>query len=172
MTPPPIWRAEDPEHLRFFLAEVLAPLATASRVKDFQTRPGMTADERADVTRAALETARIWLVGLDDVPRDAVLAAVRRLVKSCRWLPKPSEIRAAAAEAVAAVRSERALEAARLRAACTAECEEGFIRVTGANGVEVVERCACRKAADRVLTARPAPVALPAAGFEEGEARA
>lgn len=172
MTPPVIWRADEPAHLEFFLVEVLAPLATASRVKDFKTSPGMSAAERDEVTRAALETARIWLVGLDDVPREAVLAGVRRLVKTCRWLPKPSEIREAAAEAVAAVRSMRAAEAARLRAACVAGCEEGFVRVTGADGIDRVERCACRKAADRVLTARPAPVALPAATFEEGEARA
>lgn len=171
MTPAPIWSPENTGHLEFFLVEVLAPLATASRVKDFTVRPGMSAGERDEVRRAAMETARIWLVGLEDVPRAALVAAVRSLVKTCRWLPKPSEIRAAAAEAVEAVRAERALEARKLLAACTAGCLEGFIPTT-IDGVETMTRCGCRVAADRVLTARPAPLALPAASFEESEARA
>lgn len=161
------WRVGEPGHVEFFLVEVLAPLATAARVKDFAIRPSDPAEVKAAARTAALETARIWLVGLEDVPREALVAAVRRLIRSARWLPKPSEIREAAAEAVAETRAIKAAEAARIRAACDAGCEEGFRRIAGPDGVETLARCSCRVAADLVLTGRPAPIALPAARESE-----
>lgn len=169
MTGPRLWDRDNPDHVEFFRVHVLAPLAGASKARDFAARPTDPREVRELAQRNALETARLWIVGLEDVPRETLLAGVRRLVGSVRWLPKPVEIREACAAAIADQRRRVAVAAAALRSTCAAGCDEGWLRTPGPDGVDVMKRCDCRVASDRLLAGRPALVALPAAPVEESE---
>ena len=104
-------------------------------------------------------TWTIYYRALDDVPGRLLEAAVDRAAKSCRFMPKPGELREFAEEA------RKALIASVQFTACE-QCDGTGWSQIGIDGVQRVQRCHCWKAHQQKLAdlgVSSAPLALPAA---------
>lgn len=154
-----MWDRQNPEHIAFFLTNVLAPLIAVWRPKHLASE------------RDALEAAGVWLVSLRDIPRDVLVEAVElALVAAPQFMPRPREVRQAAAGVIADRRARLNDQASRILAACT-ECDQtGFRTIyTDAYPFGACTPCDCRKRANQLHAARPAPLMLGAAPAAAGD---
>lgn len=109
---------------RIQFAKFLDPLVVASRTKNF--------------TRAE---ASVYLLTLQDVPRDILALGVTRLLEQgVTWMPKPGDIKSACAD-VADERRKRAAEFAKTLLEDCPDCHgSGWADAEGPNAVI---RCRC-----------------------------
>lgn len=150
-----MWNPTNPDHERFFLAEVLAPLIAATRPPDLRSR------------EAVRDTARAWVLAFADTPAEALVGGVARYLRTRpKWMPRPGDLIESINEAVAALRAEREEQALAILDACPNHHEGGtaaWVRVVGEDGIERVERCACFSRMRAALHGLPEPLALPPA---------
>jgi hypothetical protein len=136
------WNRHDSDE-RVAFAQLLRPLVIASRVKDF------TAAE-----------ASVYMLTMEDVPREVVIDAVTRLLREgVTWMPKPGDLK----HACCAVVDARRLSAARQAKALQEDCPD--CRGSGwadAEGPNAVVRCNCIKRALELVAEAGEALARPA----------
>ena len=153
-----IWNARNPEHLRVFRREVLAPLITATRPTELRTPDAVN------------DAARAWILSLKDVPADVLVEGVEALLlEASPWMPKPGDLRRVCAGAIKARRKAISARAD----AITDECEQcsgsTWEPYVDAEGVSRVKRCHCHVRALALYEGLPEPLALPPAPAEVSE---
>lgn len=130
---------------RVEFARYLSPLVIASRDKKFS---------KAE--------ASVYLLTLQDVPRDVLALAVTKLVQDgVTWMPKPGAIKSACCDVVEERRRALTAEAAVIREQCELRKQgacDGIHRDTH-NGVV---RCECHKQAVQLIASAGEPLTRPA----------
>lgn len=146
-----LWHPRDVEHRRFFIAEILGPLITATGPLDLRS------------AQAVDDAARAWILSLPEIPAPVLRDGVARLLRSCpAWMPKPEGLRKACAEVVAERHKALAPEAARLRAECAICHGSGWSEHIDTEGrSRGVAKCACEAQRLALYTDLPKPIALP-----------
>lgn len=84
-------------------------------------------------------TWTVYYRALEDVPAPLLQAAVDRAARSCRWMPKPGELRTFAEEARQTMRAQLKFEPCPMNEGCSAQ---GWV-TREIDGVPRMVRCAC-----------------------------
>jgi hypothetical protein len=146
-----VWSARERDHLAWWRRNVLTPLIAATRPLDLRT------------PEAVDDTTRAWVLALAEIPQAVLEPGVARLLTTCgKWMPAPSDLRAACAEVVAERRRALAERHAAMLATCECSGAAGWVEVDGA-----MARCSCWRAGMALYEGMPEPIALPAAREDE-----
>jgi uncharacterized Zn-binding protein involved in type VI secretion len=146
------WNRHD-EGDRVAFVQYLAPLVTASRTKTF--------------TKAE---ASVYLLTLQDVPRDALALAVTRLIENgITWMPRPGDIKTVCCAVVDERRALVNVTAQKIQGDCL-QCvhSKGWMEVT-VNGIAAMDHCDCWRRAKALLDGADEPLARPALPAWDGD---